>query len=550
MPTQILMPELSRTVRENRVAKWLKKEGERIVVGDALCEVGADREMMKVEAVQEGVLGRILAPEMGAPVPVDTPIALLLVNGENAEVLHEHATSHGSLQRKTANASGFRSAASGFRSAGLPTADLPTADLPTADPPTADPATADGKAARSRAATSVAPASGFRSAGLPTADLPTADPPTADPADGRFRAEGSKKPSSTATSVAPALNAAGPADEKAAGSRAATAQQRVRQSVREALRDAMAEEMRRDSSVFLLGEEVAQYQGAYKVSQGLLQEFGAHRVVDTPISEHGFAGLAIGAALHGLRPIVEFMTFNFAMQAMDQIINSAAKTCYMSGGKVHCPIVFRGPNGAAARVAAQHSQCYASWYAHIPGLKVVAPWSAEDAKGLLKSAIRDPNPVIFLEHELLYGQQFEVPIDPDRTLPLGLAKVVRRGRDATVAAFSMMVDKALKAATLLEKEGISVEVVDLRTLRPLDTQTLQTSIRRTNRLVVCEEGWGVCGLGAEIAAQAMESAFDWLDAPVQRVHAVDVPLPYADNLETLALPQVEDIVRAVRTVCS
>ena len=360
MPTQILMPELSRTVRENRVAKWLKKEGERIVVGDALCEVGADREMMKVEAVQEGVLGRILAPEMGAPVPVDTPIALLLVNGENAEVLHEHATSHGSLQRKTANTS----AASGFQSAGLPTAcqrHLPTADPPTADPPTADDgndangrsATADGKAARSRAA----------------------------------------------TSVAPALNAAGPADEKAAGSRAATAQQHVRQSVREALRDAMAEEMRRDSSVFLLGEEVAQYQGAYKVSQGLLQEFGAHRVVDTPISEHGFAGLAIGAALHGLRPIVEFMTFNFAMQAMDQIINSAAKTCYMSGGKVHCPIVFRGPNGAAARVAAlhsmQHSQCYASWYAHIPGLKVVAPWSAEDAKGLLKSAIRDPNPVAF-----------------------------------------------------------------------------------------------------------------------------------------------------------
>ncbi len=321
------------------------------------------------------------------------------------------------------------------------------------------------------------------------------------------------------------------------------------QTVREALRDAMAEEMRRNPNVFLMGEEVAQYQGAYKVSQGLLDEFGAKRVVDTPITEHGFAGLGVGAAFGGLVPIVEFMTFNFAMQAMDQIINSAAKTLYMSGGQMGCPIVFRGPNGAAARVAAQHSQCYASWYAHVPGLKVVAPWSAADAKGLLKAAIRDPNPVIFLEHEILYGQSFPVPDAADFTLPIGQAKVERVGKDVTLVAFSIMVGKAMKAAEKLAEEGIDAEVINLRTLRPLDTATIITSIQKTNRCVTCEEGWAYAGIGSEIAAVIVEQAFDYLDAPVMRVAGKDVPMPYAANLEALALPQVEDIVASAKAVC-
>ncbi len=320
-------------------------------------------------------------------------------------------------------------------------------------------------------------------------------------------------------------------------------------TVREALRDAMAEEMRRDPTVFLMGEEVAEYQGAYKVSQGLLEEFGAKRVIDTPITEHGFAGLGVGAAFNGLRPIVEFMTFNFAMQAMDQIINSAAKTRYMSGGQMQCPIVFRGPNGAASRVAAQHSQCYASWYSHVPGLKVIAPYSAADAKGLLKAAIRDPNPVIFLENELLYGQSFPVPTDGDLVLPIGRARVARPGRDVTIAAFSIMVGHALKAAELLAAEGIEAEVIDLRTLRPLDTPTLVESVKRTNRLVTVEEGWAFAGIGAELAAIMMEQAFDWLDAPVARVAGADVPLPYAANLEKLALPHAEQVAAAARQVC-
>jgi pyruvate dehydrogenase E1 component beta subunit len=320
-------------------------------------------------------------------------------------------------------------------------------------------------------------------------------------------------------------------------------------TVREALRDAMAEEMRRDPSVFLMGEEVAEYQGAYKVSQGLLEEFGAQRVIDTPITEHGFAGLGVGAAFNGLRPIVEFMTFNFAMQAMDQIINSAAKTRYMSGGQMRCPIVFRGPNGAASRVAAQHSQCYASWYSHVPGLKVIAPYSAADAKGLLKAAIRDPNPVIFLENELLYGQSFPVPTDADLVLPIGRARIVRPGRDVTIAAFSIMVGHALKAAEQLAAEGIEAEVIDLRTLRPLDSATLVDSVKRTNRLVTVEEGWAFAGIGAELAAIAMEQAFDWLDAPVARVAGVDVPLPYAANLEKLALPHSDQVAAAARQVC-
>lgn len=319
-------------------------------------------------------------------------------------------------------------------------------------------------------------------------------------------------------------------------------------TIRDALRDAMAEEMRRDEKVFILGEEVAEYQGAYKVTQGLLQEFGPKRVIDTPITEHGFAGVGVGAAFMGLRPIVEFMTFNFAMQAIDQIINSAAKTHYMSGGQIKCPIVFRGPNGAAARVAAQHSQCYASWYAHIPGLKVIAPYSAYDHKALLKAAIRDDNPIVFLEHELLYGHTFEIPdnVEPEE---IGKAKIVREGKDVTIVAFSIQVKNALDAAQELQKLGIEAEVIDLRTLKPLDIASVIRSVQKTSRLITVEEGWGVCGIGSEISAQIQEEAFDYLDAPVLRVSAKDVPLPYAANLERLALPQVADVIEAARQVC-
>ena len=320
-------------------------------------------------------------------------------------------------------------------------------------------------------------------------------------------------------------------------------------TVREALRDAMAEEMRRDDKVFVMGEEVGEYQGAYKVTQGLLDEFGERRVVDTPITEMGFAGLGVGAAFGELKPIVEFMTFNFAMQAIDQIINSAAKTLYMSGGQMGCPIVFRGPNGAASRVAAQHSQCYASWYAHCPGLKVVSPWSAADAKGLMKAAIRDPNPVIFLENEVLYGQSFDVPDDDNWIVPIGKANVVREGSDVTITAFSIMVGKALEAAEELEKDGIDAEVIDLRSLRPLDGEAILNSVKKTNRMVSCEEGFPFAGIGAELAAMVSEKAFDELDAPVMRVTGKDVPMPYAENLEKLALPQTHDIADAARAVC-
>jgi pyruvate dehydrogenase E1 component beta subunit len=324
----------------------------------------------------------------------------------------------------------------------------------------------------------------------------------------------------------------------------------VSMTVREALRDGMAEEMQRDETVFLMGEEVAEYNGAYKVSQGLLETFGSKRVVDTPITEHGFAGLGVGAAFGGLRPIVEFMTFNFSMQAIDQIINSAAKTLYMSGGQMGCPIVFRGPNGAASRVGAQHSHCYASWYAHCPGLKVISPYSAGDAKALLKAAIRDPNPVIFLEHELLYGHSFEdVSLDPDHVLPIGKALIRREGKDVTIIAFSLMVGKALEAADKLSEEGIDAEVIDLRTLRPLDLETILHSVKKTNRIVSIEESWPFAGIGSEIAALVMEHAFDYLDAPVVRVTGADVPMPYAANLEHLALPQVEAIVKAAKAVC-
>jgi pyruvate dehydrogenase E1 component beta subunit len=318
--------------------------------------------------------------------------------------------------------------------------------------------------------------------------------------------------------------------------------------VREALRDAMAAELERDENVFLMGEEVAQYQGAYKISQGLLDRFGPNRIIDTPITEHGFTGMAVGAAMNGLRPIVEFMTFNFAMQAIDQILNSAAKTLYMSGGQMGCPIVFRGPNGAASRVAAQHSQDYASWYAHCPGLKVVAPYSAADAKGLLRAAIRDPNPVIFLENEILYGHSFEGPVDPDFILPIGRAKIERPGRHVTIVAYSIMVGVALQAAETLAGQGIEAEVINLRSLRPLDIGTVVESVKRTSRLVTVEEGWPYAGIGAEVAMQVIEHAFDWLDAPPVRVHGADVPLPYAANLEKLALPQAEWVINAVRKI--
>ncbi len=452
MPIQVLMPALSPTMTEGKLARWLKGEGDTIKSGQVLAEIETDKATMEVEAVDEGTLGRILVPAGSEGVKVNTPIALILGEGESAEALKA---------------------------------------TPKASPPPA-----------------VAPA---------IAAIP-------------------------APAVADAPKAAAPAHEEK------THAKTVSMTVREALRDAMAEEMRRDPNVFLMGEEVAEYQGAYKVSQGLLQEFGPKRVIDTPITEHGIAGLAVGAGFMALRPIVEFMTFNFAMQAIDQIINSAAKTLYMSGGQMGCPIVFRGPNGAASRVGAQHSQCYASWYAHCPGLKVLSPWSAADAKGLLKAAIRDPNPVIFLENEILYGQSGEVPDDPEFVLPIGRAKIERPGKDVTIVAFSIMVGKSLQAAEQLAKEGVDAEVINLRTIRPLDVETIVASVKKTNRLVAVEEGWPFAGIGAELAAQMMEQAFDWLDAPVKRVNGLDIPLPYAANLERMALPQVENIVAAVKDV--
>jgi pyruvate dehydrogenase E1 component beta subunit len=459
MPIPVLMPALSPTMTEGKLAKWHVKVGDAVKAGQVICEIETDKATMEVEAVDEGTVAQILIKEGVEGVKVNTPILVLAAEGESV-----------------------------------------------ADAAKAAPATA-----------------------APPAEAPKAEAPA--PAAAK-----------AATPAAPV--AAAPAAEPEWTGKT------THMTVREALRDAMAEEMRRDGSVFLMGEEVAQYQGAYKVSQGLLEEFGAKRVIDTPITEHGFAGLGIGAAFGGLKPIVEFMTFNFAMQAMDQIINSAAKTHYMSGGQMTSPIVFRGPNGAAARVGAQHSQCYASWYAHVPGLRVLAPWSAADAKGLLKAAIRDPNPVIFLENEILYGQSFDVPEDPDFVLPIGRAKIERPGKDVTITAFSIMVGKALAAAEELAKQGIDAEVINLRSLRPFDTETIVKSVKKTNRLVSVEEGWAFAGIGSELAAQMMEQAFDWLDAPVKRVHGLDVPLPYAANLEKLALPQPENIVEAAREVCN
>ncbi|NPU15144.1 pyruvate dehydrogenase complex E1 component subunit beta [Bradyrhizobium sp. 83002] len=374
-------------------------------------------------------------------------------------------------------------------------------------------------------------------AAAPAAEMKAAQ--SAPPAEPAAAMQASPAP----TGVAAPQSVAEPDPEVPAGT------EMVTQTIREALRDAMAEEMRRDGDVFIMGEEVAEYQGAYKVTQGLLQEFGARRVMDTPITEHGFAGIGVGAAMAGLKPIVEFMTFNFAMQAIDQIINSAAKTLYMSGGQMGCSIVFRGPNGAAARVAAQHSQDYSSWYSHIPGLKVVAPYSAADAKGLLKAAIRDPNPVIFLENEVLYGHSGEVPKLDDYIIPIGKARIARSGKDVTIISWSNGMTYALKAADELAKEGIEAEVIDLRTLRPMDTETIIASVKKTGRAVTVEEGWAQSGVGAEIAARIMEHAFDYLDAPVTRVSGKDVPMPYAANLEKLALPSAAEVVQAAKSVC-
>jgi pyruvate dehydrogenase E1 component beta subunit len=474
MPTEILMPALSPTMTEGNLAKWLKKEGDQVSAGDVVAEIETDKATMEVEAVDEGTLGRILVPEGAEGIAVNTPIALLLAEGEDKAVLDQAETA----KPKTETTGTEAEAA--------------------AEPDKTPRATGKGNGGAVAFPT-----------GAPLELMPS---PAEDP----------EVPEGT---------------------------EMVRQTVREALRDAMAEEMRRDPHVFLMGEEVAEYQGAYKVSQGLLQEFGARRVIDTPITEYGFTGLGVGAAFAGLRPVVEFMTWNFAMQAIDHIINSAAKTLYMAGGEMGCPIVFRGPNGAAARVAAQHSQEYSTWYAHCPGLKVIAPYSAADAKGLLKAAIRDPNPVVFLENEILYGHSFDVPKLDDLVLPIGKARVLREGGDVTIVSFSLMVERALQAAEALAGEGIAAEVIDLRTIRPLDVETVVRSVKKTNRLVSVEEGWPRFGVGAEMAAVLMEHAFDHLDAPVHRVTGKDVPMPYAANLERLALPQIEDVIQAAKAVC-
>ncbi|MHA1544220.1 MAG: pyruvate dehydrogenase complex E1 component subunit beta [Alphaproteobacteria bacterium] len=448
MAINILMPALSPTMTEGNLVKWHVKEGDTIEPGDILAEVETDKATMEVEAADEGAVGKLLVSEGTEGIEINTPIAILLEEGEAADAVPDDTPAPIPEQRE---------------------------EIPEVVPET---------------------------------------PPMVAPAD--------------------------PEISKATGT--------ITLTVREALRDAMAEEMRRDERVFLIGEEVAQYQGAYKVSQGLLEEFGERRVIDTPITEHGFAGLGVGAAFAGLKPIVEFMTFNFSMQAMDHLINSAAKTRYMSGGQIECGIVFRGPNGAASRVAAQHSQNYAAWFAHVPGLKVIAPYDAADAKGLLKAAIRSPNPVIFLENELLYGEKFETPDVDDYVLPIGKARIMRQGSDVTLVAYSIAVRVALEAASRLAEEGIEAEVIDLRTLRPLDMETIKTSVAKTNRVVVVEEGWLQCSISSEVSARLMEEAFDDLDAPVVRVTNADVPMPYAANLEKLALISVDDVVLAAKKV--
>jgi pyruvate dehydrogenase E1 component beta subunit len=466
------MPALSPTMEKGNLAKWLKKEGDTVKSGDVIAEIETDKATMEVEAADEGTLGKILVAEGTADVAVNTPIAVILGEGEDKSSIK-----------------------------------------------------ADAKPPEKKVEAKK-----------------TEEPDKKQKQDESASAGGEKPQKSPAKSAEPPKVEVLPDPDIPEGT------EMVTMTMREALRDAMAEEMRRDKDVFVMGEEVAEYQGAYKVTQGLLQEFGDKRVIDTPITEHGFAGLGVGAALSGLKPIVEFMTFNFAMQAIDQIINSAAKTLYMSGGQMGCSIVFRGPNGAAARVAAQHSQDYSAWYSHIPGLKVVAPSTAADAKGLLKAAIRDPNPIIFLENEILYGHSFPVPKLDDYVLPIGKAKIARAGSDVTIVSWSIGMTYALKAAEKLAEEGVDAEVIDLRTLKPMDTDTIIASVQKTGRAVTVEEGWQQSGVGAEIAARIMEKAFDYLDAPVMRVSGKDVPMPYAANLEKLALPSVDEIVEAAKTV--
>jgi pyruvate dehydrogenase E1 component beta subunit len=469
MSVQILMPALSPTMEEGKLAKWLVKEGDAVKSGDILAEIETDKATMEFEAVDEGRIGKILVPEGTEGVKVNDPIATLLADGDAGEEAAPVAATQAKKPAREETKAQAKAETRAEETSAKPAAKK--AD----DPQAAD-------------------------AALTDMDVP----------------EGTEL---------------------------------VTMTVREALRDAMAEEMRRDPAVFLMGEEVAQYQGAYKISQGLLEEFGDMRVIDTPITEHGFAGLGVGAAFGGLKPIVEFMTFNFAMQAIDQIINSAAKTRYMSGGQMGCPIVFRGPNGPAARVAAQHSQDYSSWYAHIPGLKVVAPYFAADAKGLLKAAIRDPNPVMFLENEIAYGRSFPVPKIDDYVVPIGKARVVKSGKYVTLVAYSICVGMIIEAAEKLAAEGIDAELIDMRTLRPLDTATVIESVKKTNRLVTVEQGWPVCSIGSEICSVVVSEAFDYLDAPPTKVTGKDVPMPYAANLEKLALPHVEDIVAAAKAVC-
>ena len=472
MPIEVLMPALSPTMEKGNLAKWVKNEGDTVKAGDVIAEIETDKATMEVEAVDEGTLGKILVPAGTNDVAVNTPIALILGDGEDKSAVNGAMPSKAKSQ--------------------------PTQE---------------------------------------SEEEAESEPPV-----GEETARGNYE------MPIPAAPKSAPTPVEAVEPEVPEGTEMVEITMREALRDAMAEEMRRDKDVFVIGEEVAEYQGAYKVTQGLLQEFSERRVIDTPITEHGFAGLGVGAAFAGLKPIVEFMTFNFAMQAMDQIINSAAKTLYMSGGQIKCSIVFRGPNGPASRVAAQHSQDFTAWYSHVPGLKVVAPYSAADAKGLLKSAIRDPNPVIFLENELLYGKASPVPKLDDFIVPLGKAKIARPGKDVTIVSWSMGMRYALEAAEELAKKHIFAEVIDLRTIRPMDVATIVESVKKTGRCVTVEEGWPQAGVGSEIAAQIMDNAFDYLDAPVKRVTGKDVPMPYAANLEKLALPSVGDVIAAARAV--
>ncbi|WP_022697796.1 pyruvate dehydrogenase complex E1 component subunit beta [Euryhalocaulis caribicus] len=488
MPITVTMPALSPTMEEGTLSKWLVKEGDSVSSGDIIAEIETDKATMEVEAVDEGTVGKLLVDEGSESVQVNAPIAVLLEEGEDESALEGY-------QAGGASDASSDSASDAAADDGQDDAEESAEAQPAKSKTPPEP---EGEKDESRALGVPA----FR--GQPDASDPT-------PPDG--------------TEWKPV-------------------------AVRDALRDAMAEEMRRDETVFVMGEEVAEYQGAYKVTRELLQEFGAKRVVDTPITEHGFAGLGVGAAFGGLRPVVEFMTWNFAMQAIDHIINSAAKTLYMSGGQMGCPIVFRGPNSAASRVGAQHSQDYSAWYGMVPGLKVIAPYDSADAKGLLKAAIRDPNPVVFLEHELIYGDEFDVPDWDDWVLPIGKARIRREGSDVTLVAHSRMVKFALEAAErLAEENGIDAEVIDLRTIRPLDTETVVNSVKKTNRVVCCEEGWGRFGVGAEVASVVTAEAFDYLDAPPARVHQADVPLPYAANLEALSLPGTEEIITAAKAVC-